>query len=103
MFCPYCGDTLILMQRGWYCQRGDVELAPRTGDHLLSLVETVSTDAAQIPAEFKVSWWHCPRCQTHMRMNQRGIEGYCPECGLHFRPYMIHELVELHYHKPTSE
>ena len=98
MFCPFCGDTLVLRKGEMYCPTGDMELA-----HVLS--QSLTACYADITSPKRINFTpnyrggadqFCPGCGIKVDK-----EFNCPHCGKSVKE-LIYQLVEFHPHRHTT-
>lgn len=100
MYCPYCGQELMITAGQRYCVAGDMYLSQNLAAAIDVLIrqspppvhhETDTTAGA--------SRWFCPRCQQRMSSVARDtLAQKCYACGLVLTGRIIYTLVEIHPH-----
>ena len=101
MFCPKCGEELILQDAEVVCVRGEMALsrtvAKVLGDRFAAIAAAQSTEPPYNPQWHDGLHWFCPGCGNPLN---RHLE--CPSCGKHLRD-LVPTLIELHPHQRTAE
>lgn len=91
MFCPKCGDELIIKDGELYCLRGDMYLSQNVREILEARYGEISP---REPSDYKLDhtkWW-CPGCG--IKVNEK-LE--CSNCGKNYYD-LLYPLVEIHPH-----
>lgn len=97
MFCPRCGDEMILNKNELYCRKGNMYLSQRMFD---KLTETFILKIHQPKNHHLLrgldSQWFCPKHGEQM-INKNGYTR-CPICDLSISEF-IYELIQFNPHK----
>ena len=101
MFCPKCGDELVVDARGSLaCERGGMQLSPHLAARLTdSFILKKRPSYEPKGADPKFRWggtWFCPACGVRAK-EEGGAVVRCPDCGRNLGEF-LHELIELHPH-----
>jgi len=95
MFCPKCGEVMIVNDGEVTCVSGDMQLSASMRDGLTE----VFVDRRRRGRHRTLNsggQWFCPGCGAPMKID--GEHGQCETCGECLDEF-VHALVELHPHR----
>lgn len=97
MYCPWCGDEMVMVGRELTCRRGNMGLSQFLETVLKERFPPVSR-SEPVPS-ISASGFFCPGCGVPMISGAAvGTSYTCPKCGKALDPGIMHQLVELHPH-----
>ncbi len=99
MYCPKCGELLVDVEGELTCLAGEMGLARLMAEELYDCF--VAGTRQPVERAFHFRWggnWFCPGCGVKMIEPEQGAV-ICPQCHKNISTY-LHQLIELHPHKP---
>lgn len=103
MYCPKCGQTMILRDGHMYCEEGEMYLSQYVTDELQKAFpareESVHSDKSPIPVSTNKTLY-CPVDGCKLTGNVSPLA--CPKCRGAISAPILYQLIKRHPHRPDE-
>jgi ribosomal protein S27AE len=100
MYCPRCGEPMVLINDRWECPVGEMRLSEKSQEliaHWCSTAPEPSETLRELSFNIGGNWW-CPFDGSEMDWSPTHYPS-CSHCGRTLTMTQIYPLVELHSHR----
>ena len=99
MYCPWCGDEIVMVGRELTCRRGNMGLSIFLGSALKERFSPVAS--LESATSMSTGGFFCPGCGIPMIrvLGEEPIPTYtCPQCAKSIDRKIVYNLIEFHPH-----